>query len=51
MITRNTNPLDRQPHEDNIAFALSVLQVAVKNYGLIGVVGISTVWEPFVLDE
>lgn len=50
MTTPLTSPLVRQPHEEKIVFALSVLQVAVKNCGLIGLVGINTVSEPFFRD-
>ena len=47
MNTPKSSPFIRQPHEEKIVFALSVLQVAVKNYGLVGLVGINTVSETF----
>jgi len=50
MTTPLTSPLVRQSHEEKIVFALSVLQVAVKNCGLIGLIGINTVSEPFFRD-
>lgn len=50
MNTSNTSPLVREPHQQKISFALSVLQVAVKNNGLIGLVGTNTVAEPFFRD-
>ena len=50
MSTPTTCPMARQPHEEKITFALSVLQVSVKNSGLIGLIGINTVSEPFFRD-
>lgn len=50
MATPTTSPLVRQPHEEKISYALSVLQVSVKNFGINGLVGINTVSEPFFRD-